>query len=264
MQTEKVWTLDEVKADWARVKCEVAYVRTIVAAHQLMKTLRRQEKFNPYHDDVGRFTTAEGNTSGGGGYDSQVGADGADRLGAGSTGFSPDKPGWHEYQTPKNGVCGSSGRCSRQEMADQFSRFAVPGQDPSRPVENGQIYPVYDPIEGRFVGNVKTYVSEDGLTIVNRTLPGHLFHAGLITRTARQAADGSWTVSTHGVGNNETFGMNYVNELFGPDIFNAMDEQLRQNIDRHHGGTKEIGGAACGTGFDRSHIGRGDFCIHGV
>jgi hypothetical protein len=44
MQTEKVWTLDEVKADWARVKCEVAYVRTIVAAHQLMKTLRRQEK----------------------------------------------------------------------------------------------------------------------------------------------------------------------------------------------------------------------------
>jgi hypothetical protein len=49
MQTEKVWTLDEVKADWARVKCEVAYVRTIVAAHLLMKVLRQQEelKFNP-------------------------------------------------------------------------------------------------------------------------------------------------------------------------------------------------------------------------
>jgi hypothetical protein len=62
MQTEKVWTLDEVKADWARVKCEVAYVRTIVAAHRLMNILRQQEaqKFNPYHDDAGRFTTADG------------------------------------------------------------------------------------------------------------------------------------------------------------------------------------------------------------
>jgi hypothetical protein len=44
MKMEKVWTLDDVKADWARVKCEVAYVRTIVAAHQLMKILRRQEQ----------------------------------------------------------------------------------------------------------------------------------------------------------------------------------------------------------------------------
>ena len=64
MHLEKVWTLDEVKADWARVKCEVAYVRTIVAAHLLMKTLRRQEKFNPYHDDVGRFTTADRSVTG--------------------------------------------------------------------------------------------------------------------------------------------------------------------------------------------------------
>ena len=44
MQTAKVWTLDDVKADWARVKCEVAYVRTIVAAYILLGTLRRQEQ----------------------------------------------------------------------------------------------------------------------------------------------------------------------------------------------------------------------------
>jgi hypothetical protein len=74
MQTEKVWTLDDVRADWARVKCEVAYVRTIVAAHQLMKIMRRQETFNPYHDDAGRFTTADevargGQNSLGGGFD---------------------------------------------------------------------------------------------------------------------------------------------------------------------------------------------------
>jgi hypothetical protein len=32
MQTERAWTLDEVKADWARVKCEVAWVRMLFAA----------------------------------------------------------------------------------------------------------------------------------------------------------------------------------------------------------------------------------------
>jgi hypothetical protein len=55
MQTEKVWTLDEVKADWARVKCEVAYVRTIVAAHQLMKTFRRQEELKRLAADSLKF-----------------------------------------------------------------------------------------------------------------------------------------------------------------------------------------------------------------
>ena len=57
MQTEKVWTLDDVKADWARVKCEFAYLRMIAAAHRLINILRAKEeqkradveqfKFNP-------------------------------------------------------------------------------------------------------------------------------------------------------------------------------------------------------------------------
>jgi hypothetical protein len=92
MQTEKVWTLDDVKADWARVKCEVAYVRTIVAAHQLMKILRRQETFNPYHDDAGRFTTADGGITGpghglgGAGKPSPTNNDGREQLAQGVRG----------------------------------------------------------------------------------------------------------------------------------------------------------------------------------
>jgi hypothetical protein len=56
-----------VRADWRRVQSEVAYVRMMVSAHRLMTTLREQDerKFNPYHDDAGRFTTAEGDTGGG-------------------------------------------------------------------------------------------------------------------------------------------------------------------------------------------------------
>ncbi len=42
MLSAKVWTLDGVKADWLRVQGEVAYVRTMVAAHRLNKTLRQQ------------------------------------------------------------------------------------------------------------------------------------------------------------------------------------------------------------------------------
>jgi hypothetical protein len=73
MQMEKVWTLDAVKADWARVKCEVAYVRTIVAAHLLMKALQRQEeqKFNPGQPRIPAGQTGGGQwTDGGGSADS--------------------------------------------------------------------------------------------------------------------------------------------------------------------------------------------------
>jgi hypothetical protein len=78
MHIEKVWTLDEVKADWARVKCEVAYVRTIVAAHRLLNVLQQQEKFKrlaaealKYRPDQPRISAGQSGggqwTDGGGG-----------------------------------------------------------------------------------------------------------------------------------------------------------------------------------------------------
>jgi Bacterial EndoU nuclease len=77
VQREKVWTLDDVKTGWLRVQSEVAYVRTLVAAHRLMKFLRQQEdrKFNPYHDQTGRFTTADGAAGSGAGSDTREGGD---------------------------------------------------------------------------------------------------------------------------------------------------------------------------------------------
>ena len=116
-----------------------------------------------------------------------------------------------------------------------MSRFAVPGQPPHDPVQSSRTYAVYDPVFGAFVGYVTTKVSPDGLTTQNRTRPGHLLHDGQITRTATQNPDGSWSVTTIGVGNNIWPGMATANTLAGPDIFNNIDEQMHRNIERHHG-----------------------------
>ena len=70
------------------------------------------------------------------------------------------------------------------EMADQLSRFSVPGQDPSQPVVDGGTYIAVDPNTGFPGGPVETAVSEDGLTITNRTLLGHLFYNGVVVRRA--------------------------------------------------------------------------------
>ena len=126
-------------------------------------------------------------------------------------------------------------QCSREEMADQMSRFAVPGQSPDHPVVSGQKYRVYAPVTGTFAGNVRTAVSPDGLTVQNTTQPGHLLYDGQITRTATQNANGSWDVTTVGTGNNIWPGMATANEVTGPGIFDNVDEQMRENIARHHG-----------------------------
>jgi Bacterial EndoU nuclease len=83
MQTEKVWTLDEVKADWARAFLfapgdSPSSSRPPGAAHQLMKTLRRQDEVKrlavealKYRPDQPRISAGQSGggqwTDGGGG-----------------------------------------------------------------------------------------------------------------------------------------------------------------------------------------------------
>lgn len=147
--------------------------------------------------------------------------------------YSPTNPGWHDY-TVTSMVCSADLACSPQEIADQLARYAVPGQNPAAPVVNGAIYSVYDPFLGLPAGDVLTRVAADKLSITNQTLPEHVFYDGKITRTAWRAADGSWHVTTRGIGNNEIPGMNKVNQWSGPDIFNELDRRMRENIERHH------------------------------
>ena len=64
--------LHRVRADWLRVQGEVAYVRMLFAGQTYFDPLQREQRFNPNHDDRGRFTTGDGATGGGGGGDAAV------------------------------------------------------------------------------------------------------------------------------------------------------------------------------------------------
>ncbi len=148
--------------------------------------------------------------------------------------YSPMNGGWHDY-TVRDTVCAAALSCSVSEMGDQDRRFAVPGQNPSLPVVDNQKYPVYAPVTGTFVGGVLTNISPDGMTIMNTTLPGHLLYDGAVTRSLSRGPDGTWYMTTHGVGNNKIFGMSEMNQMLGPDIFRNLDDQMRSNIEVHHG-----------------------------
>ena len=152
--------------------------------------------------------------------------------------YSEEKTGFHEYTTGPNMVCPKELECTEEEMVDQLSRYAFPGQDPSVPVENLDINTVSDPRPGllsRFApgGDVRTYVSEDGLTVVNQTMPGHIFHDGIIERELTQV-NGDWFVTTRGVGNNTNEIYDDINEWQGQKLFDHVDEQMRINIEAHH------------------------------
>jgi len=73
--------------------------------------------------------------------------------------------------------------------------------------------------------------------VVNRTTMLHLLYDGKITRSARRHPDGSWTVRTHGIGNNVLPGMATENQNQGPLIFDALDSQMRSYVarDRNRG-----------------------------
>jgi hypothetical protein len=90
--------------------------------------------------------------------------------------FGPDRSGWHDYGAGPNQVCPADFRCSREEIANQLARFSIPGHDPAEPVTNVSTNAVY--VAGTHVGDLRTTISEDGLTITNRTLPGHLLFDG--------------------------------------------------------------------------------------
>lgn len=58
-------SLWQLKADWARVKCDFYALKMLFAGRRWIAALEREaaereQRFNPYHDEAGRFTTADG------------------------------------------------------------------------------------------------------------------------------------------------------------------------------------------------------------
>lgn len=77
-------------------------------------------------------------------------------------------------------------------------------------------------------------VSDDGMTSVNRTLPGHIFHDGIAIQKVYQGDNGAWYVATYSIGNNFQWHTAGVNNTFGPGLFDILDQEMRENIDAHH------------------------------
>ncbi len=150
--------------------------------------------------------------------------------------FSPQNRGWHDYNEGPNVVCRAELRCTEPDMVEYLSRFAVPGQDPSRPVTDGDRSLVYDPRTGLPAGWVDTEISEGGRTITNHTLPLHIFYNGKIERSIQPNEDGSWSVNTRGTGNNVIPGFSAINAWQGPLVFREVDRQMRSYIERDRRG----------------------------
>jgi len=149
--------------------------------------------------------------------------------------YSSHCSGWHFYTTGPTLVCPIEFACSEQEMIDYLARFAFPGQDPGSPIHNLDInYVSLGPISMGSLGKIQTFVSNGGLTIKNVTQPGHIFYDGIIIRKAYKGEDGAWYVRTYGYGNNRVIGMDTTNQFFGPSIFNALDQQMINQIQAHH------------------------------
>jgi len=207
-----------LRASHERVRMELAEVKFALALRRISHKYRPDQP----RDDRGRWVDDP----------NQGNADDAAKVGS-EAAFSPNQFGWHNYRAGPNAV--GTAASSREEMADQLARYSLPGRDPSMPIEDGQTYPVHVPGATQYVGDVETRIEDDGLTIQNRTKQGHIFFDGMVVRQLGQTPDGTWFVTTYGLGNNVEPGMNVVNQLVGPEVFGELDRQMRANIERHHG-----------------------------
>jgi HK97 family phage portal protein len=175
-----------------------------------------------------------------------VGDGGAGQGGGGGTGGSATNGGpleglyrtliHHDYRAGPNVICAPELQCSQEEVAFYLARAGYPGQDPAQPTNDQDTNFVIDPRNDIPGGFVVTQVSPDGLTIVNTTRLGHVFHSGQIVRTASRNHDGSWSVTTRGTGYNIWSPLlNAANQWQGPKLFNYIDDQMRQRIKIYHG-----------------------------
>ncbi len=170
-----------------------------------------------------------------------------DDGGGGDDGGAQDEPPGHEYLVPPIPVCLNTLPwidCTESEMADYKSRFQYPGQWPGSPVEDEHSYDVWpakfwgipNPILWALgmgdSGAIEVDITDDPLTIANRTRSSHIFHEGYVESTVYQLEGGNWYVTTYGVGTNDGYSIlpgsliDNANEQVGPIVFTAIAYEM--------------------------------------
>lgn len=150
----------------------------------------------------------------------------------------------HCYGT-SNVVCPAIFSCTEAEMQEYATMFQFPGQNPMFPVQNGQTRYVFPANILAFLlmnpgvntyGAIKVYITNNGLTLTNHSLPTHIFHNGQVVRDYSQNADGSWAVTSTGTGTNAHGSMgpviDQINDAIGPTTFDVGDTMMAAYIIR--------------------------------
>jgi len=153
-----------------------------------------------------------------------------------------EQPEGHYYELT-NVVCPAAYNCTEEEMQEYATRFQYPGQSYLFPVEDGDLRFVFPSHQLAFrfrnpalllTGAIRVRIGEDGLTLVNQTLPTHIFHDGRVEREYYQRENGTWVVTTTGTGTNvlPVVGptVDQANNVVGASVFEQVDAQMLQYI----------------------------------
>ena len=135
----------------------------------------------------------------------------------------------HYYEVGPDYLCGGASGCTGVPVAESIALKGVPGKVSNVPVTNGEISMVHalGDIE---VGHVVTTISNNGLTLQNRTLPDHWFHDGTVTIDAYQDANGDWYGQVTGTGTHTKPGMGMANQTTGPEVFGGILSDIRDDL----------------------------------
>jgi hypothetical protein len=143
--------------------------------------------------------------------------------------FWPTK---HDYYVAQNQICPAEWRCSESLIKNIYFqiRNGIPGNGSDGAIISGRRYTVY--LAGIVPwGKIFSYTGSGNPAISNHTTLAHLFYDGWAIRSF-QKIDGAWYSSTHGFGTNYIVGfpMAIANQIFGPRIFQNLDDKVRNQL----------------------------------
>ncbi len=138
-------------------------------------------------------------------------------------------PGLHAYSTGWDLICSTGDSCTLENARSSVLAYQVPGYDGM--TEGGGEYPVTLPGIG-YIGDVHVY--DNGLSISNLTLPGHVLYFGYITNTLEVRPDGIY-VQTFGEGVNTSQSLADINAILGSRLFTQQHALMRQYFDANFG-----------------------------
>jgi hypothetical protein len=139
---------------------------------------------------------------------------------------------YHSYKTGWDRICATGDSCTLENARSSVLANQVPGYNGM--TQDGHEYPVTIGYIGdvpAYIGDVRVY--DNGTSITNETLPGHVLYYGYITNTLEVRPDGIY-VRTIGEGASP-FPVAQINQYYGPSLFSQQHVLMRQYFNANFG-----------------------------